>query len=93
MFQLGKTIVWEDILEKDFVCNFDGKTALCGIEQAYNQEIIDGKKPISRHLYPIRVKDFTEFTAVNYDKWDICDAVCPLGPELKVPVNQFPKTH
>jgi hypothetical protein len=70
---------------------FDGKTALCGIEQAYNQGIIDFKKPVSCHLYPIRVTDFTEFAAVNYDKWDICDPACSLGAELEVPVYKFVK--
>ena len=164
MFQLGKTIVSEDILSKEFVCNlsackgaccidgdagapltreetliladiypkvkpflrkqgiaaiekfgtsvigtdgtletpliddkdcayviFDGKTALCGIEQAYNQGEISWKKPVSCHLYPIRVKDFTEFAAVNYDKWDICDDACSLGAALEVPVYKFVK--
>jgi len=42
-------------------------------------------------LYPIRVKDFTEFAAVNYDKWDICDPACSLGQELEVPVYKFVK--
>ena len=70
---------------------FDGKTALCGIEQAYNQGIIDWKKPVSCHLYPIRVKDFTEFAAVNYDRWDICNPACSLGKELEVPVYKFVK--
>jgi hypothetical protein len=60
---------------------YDGKTALCGIEQAYNQGVIDWKKPVSCHLYPVRIKDFTEFAAVNYDKWDICDPACSLGQE------------
>jgi hypothetical protein len=40
------------------------KTSLCGIEQAYNQGAIDWK-PVSCHLYPVRIKDFTEFAAVN----------------------------
>lgn len=70
---------------------FDGKTALCGIEQAYNQGVIDWKKPVSCHLYPVRVKDFSEFAAVNYDEWDICDPACVLGAELKVPVYKFVK--
>lgn len=164
MFQLGKTIVSEEILEREFVCNlfackgtccidgdagaplnedetkileeiypkvkpylrpegitaieaqgtwvkgedgdfettliegkdcayviFDGETALCGIEQAYNEGIVSWKKPVSCHLYPIRVKDFTEFTAVNYDKWHICDDACTLGKELQVPVYKFVK--
>ena len=164
MFQLGKTIVSEEILERDFVCNlsackgnccidgdagaplsaeetkimeeiypkvkpylrpegiaaieaqgtwvkgedgdfettliegkdcayviFDGATAFCGIEQAYNEGIVSWKKPVSCHLYPIRVKDFSEFTAVNYDKWDICNDACTLGKELQVPVYKFVK--
>ncbi|WP_460220141.1 DUF3109 family protein [Psychroserpens sp. MEBiC05023] len=165
MFQLGKTIVSEDIIDKDFVCNLsackgaccidgdagapldaeevqilkeiypkvkpflrkegiiaieeqgmhittdfgdyetplingadcayvifdDKKTALCGIEEAYNQGEVSWKKPVSCHLYPIRVKDYSEFSAVNYDKWEICDDACTLGKELQVPVYKFVK--
>ena len=70
---------------------FDKKTALCGIEQAYNQGIVDWKKPVSCHLYPIRVKEYADFSAVNYHKWHICDAACSLGQELEVPVYKFLK--
>lgn len=70
---------------------FDGKTALCGIEQAYNQGIVDWKKPVSCHLYPIRVKEYSDFAAVNYHKWHICSDACALGEELGVPVYQFVK--
>ena len=165
MFQLGKTLVSEDIIEKDFVCNlsackgaccvdgdagaplnekeveilkdiypkvkpfmrqegidavkaqgtsivtengeletplinnadcvyvaFDEKgIAQCAIEEAYNQGSIEWKKPISCHLYPIRVQDYSEFSAVNYHKWPICDDACTLGKELQVPVYKFVK--
>jgi hypothetical protein len=164
MFQLGKTIVSEDIIEKDFVCNLsackgkccidgeagapleeeelqllldnypkvkpflrpegiaaiedqglfvtndgeyettlidekdcayvifdDHNTAKCGIEEAYNQGAINWKKPISCHLYPIRIMDYSEFSAVNYHKWPICDDACTLGKELQVPVFKFVK--
>jgi len=71
---------------------FDKKgTALCAIEEAYNQGEIDWKKPVSCHLYPIRIKDFTEFSAVNYDRWEICDDACALGKELQVPIYKFVK--
>lgn len=70
---------------------FDNKTALCGIEQAYNQGLVNWKKPVSCHLYPVRVKDFSEFSAVNYDRWEICDDACELGASLGVPVYQFVK--
>lgn len=164
MFQIGKTIVSDDVLEKEFVCNltackgqccidgdagapldkdetaileeiypkiksylraegidsieqqgtwvvgedgdfetplvnnkecayviFDGDTALCGIEQAYNEGLIQWKKPISCHLYPIRIKEYSQFSAVNYNRWHICDDACVLGKELEVPVYKFLK--
>lgn len=165
MFQLGKTIVSEDIVQKDFVCNlsackgvccidgdagaplekdevkilediypkvkpfmrqagieaveaqgtsivtqldeletplingadcayvnFDDRgIAQCAIEEAYNQGEISWKKPVSCHLYPVRVKDYSEFSAVNYHKWEICDDACTLGKELQVPVYKFVK--
>lgn len=165
MFQLGKTIVSEDLIEKDFVCNLNackgacciegeagapvtkeeveilqdiypkvkpflrpkgisaieeqgthivspldeletplvnGKecayvtftengTASCGIEDAYNAGAISFRKPISCHLYPVRVQNYSEFSAVNYHKWSICNDACTLGASLKVPVYKFVK--
>ena len=71
---------------------FDGKgVACCAVEQAYNAGVIDWKKPISCHLYPVRVQDYSEFSAVNYDRWSICSDACSLGRELKVPVYKFVK--
>lgn len=70
---------------------FDGKTALCAIEQAYNEGVVDYKKPISCHLYPIRIKEYSQFSAVNYHHWHICDNACSLGKELEVPVYKFLK--
>ena len=63
----------------------------CGIEKAYNDKIINWQKPISCHLYPVRVKDFTGFQAVNYDKWEICNSACELGKQLQVPLYKFLK--
>lgn len=165
MFQLGKTIVSEDVIEKDFVCNLnackgeccisgeagaplekgeveilkeiyidvkpflrpegiaaiekqgthittskgdletplvdgaecayvtftDKGIASCGIEDAYNAGKVNFRKPISCHLYPVRVKSYSEFAAVNYHKWPICDDACDLGKELQVPVYKFVK--
>ncbi|ATA75721.1 DUF3109 family protein [Capnocytophaga sp. H2931] len=65
--------------------------ALCAIEQAYNDGKIDWKKPISCHLYPIRLQKYTSFTAVNYNRWHICSDACSLGKELQVPVYKFVK--
>lgn len=63
----------------------------CGIEQAY----LDGKtkfrKPISCHLYPIRITKKKNFEAVNYHKWSVCSAACILGKSLGIPVYKFLK--
>ena len=65
--------------------------AQCGIEKAYNHGVINWNKPISCHLYPIRVSSYSTFTAVNYHEWSVCDSACKLGAELKVPVYKFLK--
>ncbi|MGB5434984.1 MAG: DUF3109 family protein [Maribacter sp.] len=165
MFQLGKTIVSEEIIENDFVCNLkackgaccidgnagapveDGETeilvdiyndvrpflrpegiaaieehgafvkgddgewetplvnnsecayvifsedhtAKCGIEEAYNHGAISWKKPLSCHLYPVRIREYSQFTGINYHKWHICDAACELGATLQVPIYKFVK--
>ncbi len=64
----------------------------CGIEQAYLDGEISFKKPISCHLYPIRItKNKKGFEAVNYHKWDICSAACSYGKSLQVPLYKFLK--
>ena len=65
--------------------------AKCSIETAYKAGDINFNKPESCHLYPIRIKEFNEFTAINYEIWDICSPACSLGKSLKVPVYQFLK--
>ena len=66
----------------------------CGIEQAYNDGKVQWKKPISCHLFPVRIKQSknrqTEY--VNYEpREDLCQAGCSLGKKLKVPVYVFLK--
>lgn len=63
----------------------------CAVEAAYLDGKTDFKKPISCHLYPIRVKKFNEFQALNYDKWGICEPACACGEALNVPVFRFLK--
>jgi hypothetical protein len=66
----------------------------CGIEQAYNDGKVKWKKPISCHLFPIRIQQSrnkqTEY--LNYEpREDLCSAACSLGKKLKVPVYVFLK--
>ena len=63
----------------------------CAIEKAYEDGVIDWQKPISCHLYPIRITEYSNFSAINYHEWDICSDACTLGKELGVKVSQFLK--
>ena len=51
------------------------------------------QKPISCHLYPIRVSKnpVVDFEALNYDQWEICSEACSLGKKLKIPLYVFVK--
>jgi len=70
---------------------YDKNILKCGIEQAWIDKKIDFKKPISCHLYPIRVTKYELYDALNYDQWDICNDACLLGKELQVPIYKFLK--
>jgi len=74
-----------------FVYFDKSNTAKCAIEKAHREGQIDFIKPISCHLYPIRTKQFNEYTALNYEKWDICEPACACGEKLDVPVYKFLK--
>lgn len=87
---------WGTTLLEDAACAYmtlENGTAKCGIEAAYNAGATDFRKPISCHLYPIRVSSNKKsgFEALNYDKWDICSAACALGEKEQVRVYQFLK--
>ena len=63
----------------------------CGIEQAYLDGKTSWKKPISCHLYPIRLTKYDQYDALNYNRWHICDPACQLGKSLQVPLYAFLK--
>lgn len=63
----------------------------CGIEQAYFDNKTTFRKPISCHLYPIRITKYEQFDALNYDKWHICSDACNHGQALQVPIYKFLK--
>lgn len=67
-------------------------TVKCGIEKAWLEGKTDFRKPISCHLYPIRIKSHPGYEAVNYEpREDLCAPACKLGRKLKVPVYKFLK--
>lgn len=65
--------------------------ALCAIEKAYREGVIDFQKPISCHLYPIRVHQGRKLEALNYDEWSICKPACASGKIRGIRVYEFVK--
>jgi hypothetical protein len=74
-----------------FVYFDETNTAKCAIEKAYYEGVVTWKKPISCHLYPIRISKYRKFEAVNYNTWDVCKPACECGKKLDVPVYKFLK--
>lgn len=69
----------------------DNGTAKCGIEKAWEEGETKFRKPISCHLYPIRVTQLKEYEALNYHRWKICEPACDCGSKLNVPIFRFLK--
>jgi len=64
---------------------------LCAIEKAWFDGKVSLRKPISCHIYPIRAKKYSSFTALNYDQWSICQPARNLGEKENIPVFRFLK--
>lgn len=64
---------------------------ICAIEKAYREGRLDFRKPISCYLYPVRVKRYPTFTAVNYDRWKICKSAEVMGRRNKMRLYEFLK--
>jgi len=70
---------------------FENGITKCTIEKAYLDDKIEFKKPISCHLFPIRIKEYRDFDAVNYEEIKICKPAYECGSKLEVPVYAFLK--
>jgi len=71
---------------------FENGMALCAIEKAWVEHKIDFQKPVSCHLYPVRLDKVGENIAVNYHKWSICKPALEFGKQEGVPLYRFLKT-
>ena len=74
-----------------FTCYDEKGCCYCAIEKAYREGKCNFYKPISCHLYPLRIENYGPYTAVNYHRWDVCKAAVILGKMKGVPVYQFLK--
>lgn len=69
----------------------DKGITFCAIEKGWMEGKVKFRKPISCHLYPIRAKKYSTFTALNYDQWSICQPARELGENIGLPVFKFLK--
>ncbi len=78
---------------KECVFTYTDKNGICkcAIEKAFREGKTDFYKPISCHLYPVRLHKYDNFLAVNYHQWSICNCARVLGKKEKLPVYQFLK--
>lgn len=72
-----------------FTCYDKNGLCQCAVEKAYRAGKTDFYKPISCHLYPVRIKRYSDFTAINYHRWKICKAAEVLGRKEGVRAYQF----
>jgi hypothetical protein len=72
-------MIWED------------GSAKCSIERAYEDGRTGFRKPVSCHLYPIRIErdDQTGFETLRYDRWDICSPACQTGMRRHIKLLDF----
>ncbi len=70
---------------------FEMGIAKCAIERAYNNGEVNFKKPISCHLYPVRITKHPGYEALNYNRWEVCAPACKKGKQLGVSVFEFVK--
>ena len=74
-----------------FTCYDEKGYCYCAIEKAFRAGKTDFYKPISCHLYPIRVTQYKSFQALNYHEWFVCKPARVLGSKVGKPVFQFLK--
>lgn len=72
-----------------FTCYDKGGKCICALEKAFREGRTDFKKPVSCHLYPVRLTEYPTFVAVNYHRWKICKPAEVLGRKLGLRAYQF----
>ncbi len=98
LYRYDKEFGWVTPTVNGGICAYgfrDAKGIIkCSFEEAYNQGLIAWKKPVSCHLYPIKVKEsrYEGYDMMNYEPREtLCAPGCALGKKLKVPVFRFLK--
>jgi uncharacterized protein YifE (UPF0438 family) len=70
---------------------FNNGIAECAIEKSWEKGECIIQKPVSCHLYPIRLTKYNKFTAVNFHEWNICKPALINGKKSGMPLSEFAK--
>lgn len=68
---------------------YEGRVAKCAIQKAYAEGRVDFPKPISCHLYPIRIQRVGEFDTLNYDQIPLCNPARKQGCRSGIQVADY----
>ena len=74
-----------------FTCYDEKGHCLCAFEKAFREGKTSFYKPLSCHLYPIRLKKIGDGVALNYHRWEVCRMAVEKGRQLGLPVYRFLK--
>jgi len=91
---LAEDKIWETPLIEGKECAyvyFENGIAFCSIERAFRAGRLEFNKPVSCHLYPIRVYRKEPFDYLVYEEWSVCSPACAAGKESNIRVFEFVK--
>lgn len=72
-----------------FTCYDEAGHCYCALEKAFREGRTRFFKPLSCHLYPIRLKKIGDGVALNYHRWEVCKMAVEKGRRLNLPVYRF----
>ena len=72
-----------------FSCYSESGVCLCALEKGFREGKLPALKPSSCSLYPVRLKEIGNMTALNYDKWKLCESAEKNGRKLGIRAYQF----
>ncbi|MEM6644805.1 MAG: DUF3109 family protein [Bacteroidota bacterium] len=92
--------VWEELEDGSYATTcvggaecvfveYHGRVAKCSIQNAYYASRTDFEKPISCHLFPLRIERVGDYDLVNYEAIDLCAPARALGRKLNVQTATF----
>ena len=74
-----------------FTCYDENGCCCCAIEKAYRNGKVSFMKPVSCHLYPIRVKKIGDYWGLDYNRWDVCQAAVIKGHREETALYKYLK--